>query len=73
MTVKRLVQAATLVVVAVLVGPLPVVALEPLAVYEDWGGGVIRSDRWLGGQSFGGQEVTRAITPGDTLLFRYRR
>ena len=73
MTVKRLVQAATLVVVAVLVGPLPVVALEPLAVYEDWGGGVIRSDRWLGGQGFGGQEVTRAITPGDTLLFRYRR
>jgi len=47
-------------------------AFAPL-VYEGWTEGFIRSDRWLGGQNSGGQEVSRLITPGQMLLLRYRR
>ncbi len=32
-----------------------------LAIYEDWTSGLIRSDRWQGGEGFGGQEARREI------------
>lgn len=72
MTLKTLVQIVTMVAVGAILWPLSVAALEPLGVYEDWIQGLIRSDRWSGGQNLGGQEVKRVITPGQTLLLRYR-
>ena len=72
MTMKTLVGMATLVAVSVILWPLSVAALEPFGVYEDWTQGFIRSDRWLGGQDFGGQEVRRVVAPGNKLLLRYR-
>ncbi len=73
MIVKTVVQIATLAAIGAFLWPSSVAALEPLAVYEDWAGGFIRADRWLGGQDFGGQEVKRLVLPGNTLLLRYRR
>jgi hypothetical protein len=73
MTMKTFARSATLVAVSVILWPLSVAALEPLAVYEDWTQPLIRSDRWQGGQDFGGQEVRRLIVPGQKLLLRYRR
>lgn len=62
MTMKTFAQSATLVAVSVILWPLSVAALEPLAVYEDWSAGFIRSDRWLGSENTGGQEVRREVT-----------
>jgi FG-GAP-like repeat len=42
-------------------------------VYEDWHEGAIRSARWLGGESFGGQELAREVISGKLLEMRYRR
>jgi len=63
-----------LVEVVIMFGSLlvPVLAAaSPGAVatpYEDWQGGVIRSDRWQGGEDFGLQEVDREVTAGNLQL-----
>ena len=49
---------------------------ENFAVYEDWSQTTIRGDRWLGGESFGGQEVKREVLSSSRhkrLIMRLRR
>jgi hypothetical protein len=69
--VKTFVHAATAISLGVILWPLSANALEPLSVYEDWSGGFVRSDRWLGGQGFGGQEARREVG-GSRLTMRFR-
>jgi len=51
-----------LVVTLILVGSSPGRTAESFSVYEDWTGGSIRADRWLGFETFGGQEVKREVS-----------
>lgn len=66
----RDIVGAVIVFGALLLPPSPAVAT--FAVYEDWHEGVIRSDRWLGGEDSGGQEIEREVTPANVLRLRYR-
>jgi len=61
-----------LVVTLILVGSSPGRTAESFSVYEDWTGGSIRADRWLGFETFGGQEVKREVS-GRFLRMRLRR
>jgi hypothetical protein len=45
---------------------------ERFGVYENWAGGSMRADRWLGFEQFGGQEVRREVS-GTSLHMRFRR
>jgi hypothetical protein len=67
-----------LAVIGLLVGlALAAPAAAQFAVYEDWTSGLIRSDRWQGNESFGGQEARREIglnaAGSPKLKLRYRR
>ena len=62
MRVKSLVRATIAAAVGLFLWPLAAAALEPLAVYEDWSQGVIRSDRWQGGRVFGNRKGKYALS-----------